>query len=172
MKHFSSLWIHWKIHTPHIKYGQCTNKDIEICQGPDLPKGLEMPFDVMANLAAVCYPFEYERGIVLKGFHTILVVTKKWTTNSGSSFQWHFADSKGGISLSKYTDDTRYHVWEEQEKPAPEIETVRGAVRTFLGWNDIHEIQPRWPPDASIILATVTPGFDSGIIIVRIIELY
>jgi hypothetical protein len=47
-----------------------------------VPKGLDIPFEVMVDLAAVDYSFEYERGIILKGFLTLLVVTAKWVMDS------------------------------------------------------------------------------------------
>ena len=95
----------------------------------------------MVNLADVDYPFEYDRGIILKGFHTLLVVTSKWVAGSQSAFQWHFAHSNGKIHLSEYTDAEKYHVWKNEE-PRPEIETVQNATRTFLGWNDTFEFHP------------------------------
>jgi hypothetical protein len=106
-----------------------------------VPKGLEIPFEIMVDLAAVDYPFEYERGIILKGISTLLVATAKWVVNSVIAVQWHFVDSKDDVFLSKYTDDERYHIWKEKEKPPPELETVRGAIRTFLGWCDTSHIQ-------------------------------
>ncbi|KAF2231627.1 hypothetical protein EV356DRAFT_506660 [Viridothelium virens] len=95
----------------------------------------------MVNLADVDYPFEYERGMILKGFYTLLVVTSKWISTSESAFQWHFIHSKKPISLSDYTDAEEYHVWEEKEEPRPELETVQKATRTFLGWNEIYQFK-------------------------------
>lgn len=93
----------------------------------------------MTQLAAVNYPFEYERGIVLKGFDTLLVATARWVTDSGTAIQWHFAHARGGIPL-EYTNDEKYHIWKVDEPP-PELETVREAIRTFLGWSDGYQIQ-------------------------------
>ncbi|KUJ14125.1 uncharacterized protein LY89DRAFT_671502 [Mollisia scopiformis] len=127
----------------------------------------------MVNLAAVDYPFEYERGIVLKGFNTLLVVTAKRVTDSGSAFQWHFVHSKNNIPLSRYTDDERYHIWEEEEESRPQLENIREAIRTFLGWNDCYEIQLGEvdPSDVTVTtlcrmgrsLALKTVGFNAGI---------
>lgn len=94
---------------------------------------------MMVELAAVNYPFEYEKGIVLKGFRTMLVPSAKWNTESGLAIQWHFIDSLDEVELSELTDDKKYHIWNE----APQLETVRAATRTFLGWSYRYEIKLR-----------------------------
>ncbi|KAJ4161615.1 uncharacterized protein LMH87_007645 [Akanthomyces muscarius] len=109
--------------------------------GLSVPKGLDIPFDIMVDLAAVDYPVEYARGIALRGFNTLLVVTAKWVTASGTAIQWHFVDSSGGISLSEYADNERYHIWKVGEEPPPQLETIREAIRTFIGWGDTYQIQ-------------------------------
>ncbi|KAL9096742.1 MAG: hypothetical protein Q9165_001230 [Trypethelium subeluteriae] len=136
-----------------------------------VPRGLDIPFDIMVNIADVDYPFEYERGLILKGFFTLLVVTSKWIGPFESAFQWHFAHSKEKerMSLSAYTDE-KYHVWDEEEKPRPQIETVRKATRTFLGWNETYRFKPSIINDTAVAvtalgragprlkLKSVTPG--------------
>ncbi|KAI9793060.1 MAG: hypothetical protein M1816_000958 [Peltula sp. TS41687] len=48
--------------------------------------GIELPFEVMISLGQILYPVEYEDGVILKGYSTILV-----PTNQGpDSVQWHF----------------------------------------------------------------------------------
>ncbi|KAL5089105.1 hypothetical protein Trisim1_005961 [Trichoderma cf. simile WF8] len=106
-----------------------------------IPKGLDIPFDIMVNLAAVDYPFEYENGIVLKGSATLLAATATWQTHAGTAFQWHMVSGgKNGISLSDYTD--RYQIYQGEGQSASfELETVRKATRTFLGWCGSYLIQ-------------------------------
>ncbi|KKP04325.1 hypothetical protein THAR02_03602 [Trichoderma harzianum] len=106
-----------------------------------IPKGLDIPFDIMVNLAAVDYPFEYENGIVLKGSATLLAATATWETHAGTAFQWHLVTGgKNGISLSDYTD--KYQIYQGEGKSASfELETVRKATRTFLGWCGSYLIQ-------------------------------
>ena len=75
-----------------------------------MPKGLNIPFEVIVNLAAIDYPFEYKRGIALKGFSTLLIATTKWGVDPGTAVQWHFEESKDHISLSKYTGDRTHYI--------------------------------------------------------------
>ncbi|KAK4061997.1 uncharacterized protein Triagg1_10160 [Trichoderma aggressivum f. europaeum] len=106
-----------------------------------IPKGLDIPFDIMVNLAAVNYPFEYEDGIVLKGSATLLAATAAWETHAGTAFQWHLvSDGGNGISLSEYTD--KYHIYQGEGNSASfKLELLKNATRTFLGWCGSYLIQ-------------------------------
>ena len=95
-------------------------------------KGLEVSFHVMTALAVVDYPFEYNEGIVLKGYSTALVATEKSYINSQLVVQWHFEASERNLRLSELTTKD-YHIWDGEESPT--IELVSTASRTFVGWN-------------------------------------
>jgi len=95
-------------------------------------KGLEVSFHVMTALAVVDYPFEYNEGIVLKGYSTALVATAKSYINSQLVVQWHFEASERNLRLSELTTKD-YHIWDGEESPT--IELVSTASRTFVGWN-------------------------------------
>lgn len=87
----------------------------------------------MVELAVINFPFEHERGIVLKGFSTLLVPTAKWITTSGTAIQWHYVQSYSYvINLLDYVWDSRYHAWDLGEEPTPVLETVKEA-RPFVG---------------------------------------
>jgi hypothetical protein len=46
------------------------------------------------------------------------------------------------MSLSKYTDDERYHIWGgEGNLDSLKVETVKKAVRTFVGWSDSYRLK-------------------------------
>ncbi|KAK8851752.1 ankyrin repeat-containing domain protein [Apiospora arundinis] len=105
-----------------------------------LPKGLDVQFNVMLEIAAINYPIEYDRGVILKGFSTLLVTTGKWTIGASTAIQWHFDSSCHGGALSKYLQDEKYRVSELGETGA-QFEAVSKASRTFVGWGNTHEIQ-------------------------------
>lgn len=87
----------------------------------------------MAEIAVVNFSFEHERGIVLKGFRTVLVATGKSVNTSSIAIQWQFVHWKSKeIDLLDYVWDSRYHIWDVGEEPAPVLKTVDQA-RTFIG---------------------------------------
>ena len=85
----------------------------------------------MVELAVINFPFEHGKGLILKGFSTLLVATASWMSSSGSAIQWHYVYSKDGTDVSDYTDDTKYHIWKRGNVPT--IESVSMA-RAFVGW--------------------------------------
>jgi hypothetical protein len=89
--------------------------------------GLEMPLDIMATLAGASCAVEFEGGVVIKGFSTILVPKHR----SGDTIQWHLVVSEGEDRLT-------YH--EGLEKAGPRImldelnlESLH-STRAILGW--------------------------------------
>lgn len=87
----------------------------------------------MVELTVIDFPFEHERGIVLKGFSTLPVPTAKWITTSGIAIQWHYVRSSSlNFDLLDYVWDPRYHVWDIGEEPAPVLEIVKEA-RSVIG---------------------------------------
>jgi hypothetical protein len=89
--------------------------------------GLEIPIHMMAALAGASHAVEYEGGILLKGFSSMLVPQKR----SGDSIQWHFIRNK---------DDSRLP-FSAVDKRCPgrallkevDLESV-SSTRAFLGW--------------------------------------
>ena len=57
-----------------------------IAPRPVNEQGLEMPFSMMAALAQTPFATCFEGATMLKGFSTILSLTKR----AGASFTWHF----------------------------------------------------------------------------------
>lgn len=57
--------------------------------------GIEIPYPLMVSLARVQYPVEFKRGVLLKGFSTMLLPT----SSTPDSVQWHFVSSHGNKHL-------------------------------------------------------------------------
>ena len=104
-----------------------------------VPKGLDVPFDVMVKLAAVNYPIERDRGVVLKGFNTLLVATAIWTNGADTAIQWHFVSPCDRDKSMTYSQDEKHQVLED-ENAGKQFEAVSKATRTFIGWGDTKEI--------------------------------
>lgn len=69
----------------------------------------------------------------MKGFNDLLVATTKWVTASGIAIQWRFVDTDHDrIDLMDYVWDSRYHIWDVEDKSAPVLKTIWQA-RTFIG---------------------------------------
>ena len=101
-----------------------------------LPRGLEVPFDVMVELAAVTMPFEYPAGLFLTGFKTLLMATAVWTTTGGKGIQWHFIASEERIDFSRYIENAAC----DFRGTAPAFEDA-AASRAFIGWADSYDLQ-------------------------------
>lgn len=101
--------------------------------GLPVPKGLDLPFVLLDQLAIIAFPFEHDQGIVLKGFDSLLAATMKWDTASGVVLQWHFIQNDHDrIDLLEYVWDSQYHIWDMGEKNVPLDETANLA-HTFIG---------------------------------------
>ena len=86
----------------------------------------------MILFAGINFSFEYGRGIVLKGFRTMLVACAKWLGASGIAIQWQYLRWEvEEIDPLDYVWDSQYHIWDVGEEPAPLLETVNQA-RTFI----------------------------------------
>lgn len=57
--------------------------------------GIELPYSVMLSFARILYPVEFDGGILLKGFDTMLVPT----AITDSSIQWHFIQEESSNDL-------------------------------------------------------------------------
>ncbi|KAF2099089.1 hypothetical protein NA57DRAFT_56715 [Rhizodiscina lignyota] len=100
--------------------------------------GLGLPFDGLNHLAALSgadTPVEYDGGLVLLGFSTILVPCQR-LDNDG--LQWHLVreeDAKKMISLSKIDDDKICQA--RDRKLITTVEQIHAAKRHFIGlWED------------------------------------
>lgn len=47
----------------------------------------------MVEASAMHFPFNHDRGIVMKGLDLILVATKMWVSESGTAIQWHLIEA-------------------------------------------------------------------------------
>ena len=57
--------------------------------------GIELPYTLMTSLARILHPVDFDGGILLKGFSTMLVPTSLTT----DSIQWHFISNQGNQRL-------------------------------------------------------------------------
>lgn len=97
-----------------------------------------MPFDIMAELAVINFPFEHDKGLILKGFSTLLVATENWMNSSESAIQWHYVHCKDGTDVGEYANDTKYHIWKQGNVPT--IDSARKA-RAFVGWANCFDLR-------------------------------
>jgi hypothetical protein len=101
-----------------------------LAQGFPIPKrngetGIELPFELMTSLARTRYLSNFENGVVLKGFSTILFPTSG--ISSSNSVQWHCVSSAGG---------SRIPILEIRKYPWVKFTTLEQVKqkRTFLGY--------------------------------------
>ncbi|KAF2878055.1 hypothetical protein BDV95DRAFT_663285 [Massariosphaeria phaeospora] len=76
-----------------------------IAQGFPIPErgdetGLEVPLDLMSGIVGAQHAVEYDGGIVMKGFSTILVPTKR----ADDRVQWHLISSGDADTRLSYQD--------------------------------------------------------------------
>jgi hypothetical protein len=147
-------------HWPANSLVQPATDRADISTGSVEPKGLELSFNVMTTLAVIDYPFEYDEGIVLKGYSTVLVPTSKSYVGSKLVVQWHFAASERHLRLSDFTTK-EYQIWNGDEKPT--IERVSSASRSFLGWCSDSIIALGMDPPPEEISRTTLPKVGSSI---------
>lgn len=93
--------------------------------------GLEIEFSIMANLAAILYPLQCFKGIVLKGLSTILIPKQR----QGDSVQWHLVHGapEKKISMAEVAPDLQ-QFYETQD-----LQQLT-ASRAFLGLYRIAEV--------------------------------
>ena len=87
--------------------------------------GVEIPYSVMTSLARVLYPIEFEGGILLKGYSTMLLPT----SCTPESIQWHFVSSEGNKRLPTASVKDFNGNWCKTQQ----IEDV-SEKRSFLGY--------------------------------------
>lgn len=65
--------------------------------------GLEIPLNLVAGIARIQHAVEYEGGVVMKGFSTIFVPTKR----TGNRVQWHLISSSDADIRLSYQEGLR-----------------------------------------------------------------
>ncbi|MCJ1358266.1 MAG: hypothetical protein MMC33_008265 [Icmadophila ericetorum] len=96
----------------------------------DGEQGLEIPFEVMAVLARVWRPVEYQAGIILKGTSTALIPTSR--SSISNSMQWHYVSTENqeeNVDTASIFKNSNVSKWHESR----DLESLRTA-RTFLGF--------------------------------------
>ena len=104
-------------------------------------RSIELPYHIMISLARVWYPVEYDGGVVLKGFSTILVPF----SCTADSMQWHFISTEGRKRLPMLSIKNQIGRWYKTANPDSMLEK-----RAFLGYY----------PRVKIILGTQQGNYD------------
>lgn len=97
--------------------------------------GLEMPFPMMAILARTPFRATFGGATLLKGFSTILSLTKR----AGASFTWHFLidQHQGPMTYNRGLEATEL----QQEVGEDDLQTGRH----FVGWTPrIDKLAGKW----------------------------
>lgn len=92
---------------------------------------------MMTAIAGINFAFEYSRGLLFKGFRTMLIATGMWASENGTAIQYHYVYDAEGTDLNKYVEDGLSHYWEINQ--APDLEKARHS-RAFIGWADSHKL--------------------------------
>jgi hypothetical protein len=90
-------------------------------------RGLEIPLDMMASLGDASRTTVFDRSIVIKGFCTLFVMTKRIE----NSVLWHFLFNQDGSRISY--SDASVHCLDHAPVEASDISCL-GSKRHFLGW--------------------------------------
>ncbi len=93
------------------------------------PAGHVGPLDMFAGLGQAQYVTDYDRGLLIKGFSTMFVLTGQ----TGNSLQWHFIFQKDGVRLPYHATSTLDQCLDQtgsERVYAPLLETARN----FVGW--------------------------------------
>jgi hypothetical protein len=104
-----------------------------IADGFPIPKrannipGLEISFDIMANLSGVSYPINYSNGLILQGLTTMLVPTN---LEDEDCMQWHFLSNPKGSRITLQAVDKNFKDWHRTQ----DLECLQ-KPRAFLGWS-------------------------------------
>lgn len=93
--------------------------------------GLEISLDILAALGGVRHAVEYDGGIILKGFSTMFVPTRKIKDR----VQWHAIVSKKHRHRLTYHDGL--HSCETRAKLSDVSFNDLGSTRAFLGWTSV-----------------------------------
>lgn len=95
--------------------------------------GLEGSLDVMAALTGARHAVEYEGGVVVKGFSTMLVPMKRSKTAMGDAIQWHLVYSKEEekrLSYREGLNQCRHRALVNKV----DLTSLK-STRTFVGWS-------------------------------------
>jgi hypothetical protein len=95
-------------------------------------RGLEIPLNLMAGLGEASRVTNFISGLVVKGFSTLFVPTRK----VNNSVQWHYLFEKDGSRISYLAADTCDDRLELDELD----DTCLPLCRHFLGWASSAEI--------------------------------
>jgi hypothetical protein len=98
-------------------------------------QGLELPFDMMTDLAGIDFPVVEDGGIRLEGFYTVLYPICRTTTFSGTSLQWHLCyaseeERADCNALEEFKAGKPPKTWYQTK----DLEDLRLSGRHFLGW--------------------------------------
>lgn len=122
---------------------------------PNAEEGIELPFQVMVNLAKVMYPVSHMGGFYLKGFSNIIFPAA--ISPDGTSVQWHmFMPSALREYLSPGTLPHNNDSWVK----ADNIEVLTSANRIFLGY--VHSIEGHLGTNTEIALKSIRTTLASG----------
>jgi hypothetical protein len=88
--------------------------------------GIELPFELMTALAHIRYPADVDKGIILKGFSTLLFPTSS-ISKQKNTVQWHYIQSPTDdrVPLS----EAKKHSWNQSS----DLESLKKA-RCMLGY--------------------------------------
>jgi hypothetical protein len=90
--------------------------------------GLEVPLNMMSALASAGIATQYDKTLILKGFHSMLVPTKR----EGDDVTWHLMVTPGG-RLPYYSFREKCGVYMNTDHFS--IHELRGGTfRNFVGW--------------------------------------
>ena len=124
------------------------------CNGEN---GIELPFQVMTNLAKVMYPMSHLNGFYLQGFSNILYPTA--ASPDRKSVQWHMIMPSGHKeylspgSISPCEDSSP---WLKSDS----IEDLTSANRSFLGYT--RSFEAHIGTDSAIALESIQTTMASG----------
>ena len=86
--------------------------------------GLEIPLEIMATLCGARHAIEYQGGLLIKGFSTMLVPVEQYP----GSIQWHLLKSDNGKRLPYSACSARRILLQDLDGEA------MLSARAFLGW--------------------------------------
>ena len=87
--------------------------------------GIEIPYSLMTSLSRILYPVQFDGGLLLKGFSTMLVPIKC----SQDSIQWHFISGEEKKRLPTGSVNTRIKEWCRMDDSS-----IFSQRKAFLGW--------------------------------------
>jgi hypothetical protein len=90
--------------------------------------GLEIPLEIMAEIAGVRRAVEYEGGVIMKGFSIMFVPMKR----SGNRVQWHLISSPDYETRLSYRD-VLDHCQDRASLDEVDLECAR-TTRAIVGW--------------------------------------